>query len=134
MAGRTIPQGPGAEALPPPGDARRDTLKQRTDDLQKQADELAAEMQVHVGRPVSIDNEIAAYVNYLDPPHKDPTMQYCWAFCDPYGKVGNQPVMRKKAEGWEPVRASDPDAVGLEHAKHVTGNIIVGDAILMRIP
>ena len=47
MAGRTIPQGPGAEALPPPGDARRDTLKQRTDDLQKQADELAAEMRRH---------------------------------------------------------------------------------------
>jgi len=129
---RVIPQGPGADALPPPGDARRDDLKARMDNLQQQAEALGADM--GVGPTIEVENEIAQHYDHLNPPNQDPAFRYCWVYCDPYGKVGNQPFMRKKAEGWEAVRASDPDAVGLEHARHVSGNVIVGDTILMRLP
>ena len=134
MAGRIIPQGPGEEALPPPGDARRESLKQRIDELQQKAEALQVETGAHVGRKIEIDNEIASNVDHLNPPNADPAFKYCWVFNDPRKTLGNRQMMHKKAEGWAPCKWDDWDMVGMEEHRHVDGHVVIGDTTLMRLP
>jgi len=123
--------------LPPAGDEQRDTLKRRADALAQQAAELAAAEEGDRG-PIdpdafALESEVLQYRDMMEVPAASPEFVYKWVNADQHRSFGNRFVLQARAEGWEPVRASDPDGAGLEHAKSPDGLLIVGDTLLMRI-
>jgi len=138
MPPRVAYQGEGGVAeLPPAGDERREVLAARADDLAEQAEKLSVDAGATRPDAFEIENEIASHFDEIDygmmPPNKSPNHEYCWVQRDPRGTFGNRWFLSKQAQGWQRVTSRDPDAVGMEHAIHVDGSIVVGDVILMRI-
>lgn len=127
--------GGGVEALPPAGDARREVLKARTDDLAEQAETLGADGGAIREDAFEIDNEIGAAFNEMDPPHKRADFRYKWVYVGAQGRGRGQSFVQAKTQGWMPVRHSDPDGKGMTHCdSSAEGFVVVGDAMLMRIP
>lgn len=129
--------GGGVDALPPAGDARRDVLRQRDDQLAEQAEGLSGEGGAIDPRALEVENEIGAAFNEMDPPHKRADMRYKWVYRAPFTRsaTGMQSFTQAKAEGWQPVRENDPDGKDMDHCETTPeGFIVVGDVILMRLP
>lgn len=126
----------GVDTLPPAGDARRDVLAQRTDELEQKAEELADATGMHALNPEAfeIENDIGQHFNEMEVPYARPEYAYKWEQRDIGNKFGNRHYLRAHALGWRKVYADDPDAKGLEHCVMPDGGIAVGDVILMRIP
>lgn len=122
--------------LPPAGHERREELKRRMDALTKEAEHIASEMEIEGINPkaLDIDNEIADHfdpaTSMLDVSDANPSYVYRWEQADLYNRQGNIWVTTRKAEGWEVVSGSDPEA---KNCRQVDGTRRVGDAILMRI-
>jgi len=138
---RVIHQGPGGVGtLPPAGDARREVLAQRTDELAAKAEELGAAGGTISQQALEPDRDILQHtynaqgVNEMEVPNARPDYVYKWEQCDPQRKLGNRHFLSARAQGWDRVLAKDPDAEGLEHCIAPDGSIIVGDTILLRIP
>lgn len=127
----------GIDDLPPPGDARREELLRRADELEQEAAAVTAELNAISPKALKVENEVAQHVvgefNELSVPNADPNYSYCWVYNDPTRRLGNRWIMAKKSEGWEVVYHDDEDAKGMAHCRHVDGSIVIGDVTLMRI-
>ena len=127
----------GDSRLPPPGDARREELSKRTDNLQEAAETLANEQEVYAMDPESPaltpDRELAKLfdsrtMSMLTVSNPQPGWRYSWA--NAVNQSGLQ-VMMKKYEGWQVV--SGPDVECTEH-KGPDGTRRVADVLLLKIP
>ena len=125
----------GDDALPPPGDERREVLAERTDDLQEKAETLADEQEVHKIDPkaMELDRELAqnwdpATMSIMNVSNKQPGWVYSWA--NATSQSGLQ-VMMKKYDGWMVVSGTDREAI--EH-KTADGTRRIADVLLMKIP
>lgn len=134
------PRGAAAKAaLPEAGDARRDELKRRTAELEAQAEELAAELDVQGIDPAklssdAVEREVRQAVNdqgEVRVSNPQPGYAYCWVFRDPFNKFGGRSVYSMQAMGWERVAGEMKEAI--EH-RAVTGERWVADCLLMRCP
>lgn len=121
--------------LPPAGDARRDELKRREDDLQRKVEELSAQTEGGTINPKAfeVDREIA---HYYDPDsmsvftvtNAQPDREYCWPnFVSQHGSM----VWLKKSEGWQVVQGDDPECRDSMSSADTTRRR--GDCILMWI-
>ena len=121
--------------LPPAGDARRDELKRREDDLQRQVDELSATSEIGAidPRAFEVDREIAHHydpqsMSVLSITNPRPEREYCWTnFVSQHGSM----VWLKKAEGWQVVQGDDPECRDSMSGADTTRRR--GDLILMWI-
>lgn len=129
---RVIQAGPSE--LPPPGDARRDELKKRDDDLNMRLKAIeealgldnSAGPTVDVAR-IPIENEIASKFDYLKVSEAQPEYAYYWAnVASQYGLD----VTAHQVMGYEIVCGSMPEAM---NCKDELGRRKIGDVILMRI-
>ena len=121
---RNIIPGESDRPLPPPGDARREEMGRRTDELQE-----LAEKQERVAidpESLKVDPELARHFNDLDVTEKDSLYDYCWVFSGQHGTF----IKRKLAQKWEVVTGDMPEAREL---MDVGGLRRLGDVILMRI-
>ena len=124
--------------LPPAGDARREELRRRGDQLTQQAEQAP---QLEGGaidpRKFNVDRELAARFNSLEVSNQVDGYVYCWVR---FGKgvmddVGRKRALRvRDAEGhlcpvWEVVRGDMPEAREL---LDVQGFRVLGDVLLMR--
>lgn len=124
----------GDDALPPPGDARREELKRREDTLQEAAERLSDEQELDTIDPskLEVDREFAqhwdpATASILTVSNPQPGWEYTWQ--NAVNQSGLQ-VMMKKTDGWQVVSGSDPES--REH-KHADGTRRIGDVLLMKI-
>jgi hypothetical protein len=117
--------------LPPPGHERKEILKQRTDNLEQQAEELAASQEVYTIDPGKFEEirelQDAIMKGALDVSGRQSDYEYCWV---PTGNHGNM-IWAKKRLGWETVHADMPEAK--EYTAEDSSRRI-GDVLLMRIP
>lgn len=124
--------GGGAETLPPPGDARRETLRERADQLEEAAETAAPEGGRIDPRAFEVDREIAQWtrgeVNSLSVTGALPERRYCWVPTDQHGLY----VKLKAAQGWAVVQGDDPEALELRGIGADTTRRL-GDCILMWI-
>lgn len=127
---RVIRQGSGVDDLPPAGDAQREMLREREDDLAEAAETLAGAADVHVAKPdaYQIENELAQHFNELEVSNQDPAFAYCWVQSGFYGRM----VKMKLTEGWEVVQGDMEEAIELKGMGADTTRRL-GDVILMRI-
>lgn len=119
--------------LPPAGDERRDTLKQRTDTLEQEAEERAAALELDRMDPRALrpDREIRQHFdafNELAVSGAQDEFEYCWVFA---GR-NSYWIRCKSAQGFEVVQNDMPEAqehrgIGADSTRRV------GDTILMRI-
>ena len=134
----------GDPSLPPPGDARREVLAERTDDLAERAEGMADQVDLHSVNPAALkkDREIQHLISHdaLTVSNANHDMyRYKWV-TDKYPT--NSPgiaVMRELARKviingtahvcWEMVRGDMPESRELKTAE---GTRRVGDCILMR--
>lgn len=127
----------GIEDLPPAGDARREELLRRADELEQEAAAVTSELNAMNPKALKVEREIAQHImgdfNELSVPNADPAFAYCWVYNDPSRRLGNRWILGKKSEGWEIVYHDQEDAKGLEHARHADGSIVIGDVTLMRL-
>lgn len=128
MAKRVIPQGPGIDELPPPGDERREVLRERTDELAEKIETNPVEIERADPRAFRVENELAQHFNELEVSNSDPNYRYCWVNSSLYGRF----VKMKLAEGWEVVQGDMQEAVELKGMGADTTRRL-GDVILMRI-
>lgn len=114
--------------LPPPGDERREVLKEREDVLQEAAERLANEREVEAIDPKAfeVENELAQHFDELEVHDADPNYTYCWVQSGGNGRH----IQRKLYQGWEVVQGNDPAAAAL---KHVDTTRRLGDVLLMKI-
>lgn len=118
------------QPLPPPGDARRETLSRRKDALEAEAERLneATEGAAIDPKAFEIDPEIARHVNPIRVSRPQPGYRYCWAN---YASQHGWQVRAKSTLGWEVVTG---DMVEAREHKAVDGTRRIGDVLLMRIP
>lgn len=125
----------GTETLPPKGWKRDEALKMRQDDLDAEAEELAARLLVGAidEKYLSIDPHIAYRHSFLEVTDKRDDMAYCWAN---YINDNGSQVMRKKMLGWETVTGTGTDSPECQDRDIIAadGTRQVGDVLLMRIP
>ncbi len=132
----------GTSTLPPPGDARRDTLKQRTDDLQERGEKMAAEQELESFDPskLSVDREIQYSLSALGVSGRKKGYEYKWVR-DPNTTAGPSMAVTKEVSRtvayngvsyptWQVVMGEMPEAL---ERKTVSGDRRVGDCILLRI-
>lgn len=112
--------------LPPPGDARREELKRRTDALEQEAEETGLEG--GTGPLPEVENELAQHFNELEVSNQDPAYVYAWVNSGFYTRF----VKMKLADGWEVVQGDMPEAEELKGVGADTTRRL-GDVILMRI-
>ena len=134
MAGptRVLKQGPGVDALPPPGDERREVLAERTDDLAEAA-EAASEDRGRIREDAfMVENELAQHFNELDLPGWPwDTWVPCWVQCSP--TWGGRFINYKRTEGWEVVSTGMTDVPIPKDLIFPDGTVRLGDVLLMRI-
>ena len=127
---------PSDTGLPPPGDERREVLRERTDELAEAAETEGPERYAVPEGTFSedaVENEIAQHFNEMEVPHGDhATYRYKWVYRDPEHKYANRMVQQARVEGWELVRASSPEAKGMEDMHSAENTLWVGDTVLMR--
>ena len=116
--------------LPPPGDARRDELKRRTDTLDEQAETSSAAGEHYAADPKAfrVESELAQHFNELDVSHQDPAFAYCWVNSGHFGRF----IKMKSAQGWEVVQGDMSEAIELKGIAADTTRRL-GDVILMRL-
>lgn len=103
---RVIPQ--GGSHLPPPGDERREVLRERADDLAQAAEEAGAAGGRIDPRAFEVDNEIANHIDDLSVSGQRDEYVYCWVnFTHNHGRM----IRLKLSEGWEVVQGDDPEAI-----------------------
>lgn len=132
--------------LPPPGDARRETLRQRADRLAQEAEELSNDLERESIDPTKlrVENDIAqSFVpdfeteNWnLPVSNARPGYVYKWVFRDPGGRFGNTFVMRERIPvngPWEVVSGTGPECPEAREHLFADGTRVVGDVLLMRI-
>ena len=117
--------------LPEAGHERREALKKREDDLQKQIEQMAGHMLSGTlnQEALEIDNEIAGKVQYLRVSNPRPERVYMWASKN----RSMQHIQLLKMLGWQIVQGDDQEALelqGMEPGSHRS----LGDVILMWIP
>jgi len=127
MAKRVLPQ--GDPELPPPGDERREVLRERTDTLAEAAEALSEERGAVDPRAFEVENEVGQHFDGLEVPRARADYRYCWVQCGAswYGRFVNM----KRSEGWEVVRAGDDDAP--DDTTQVDNTCRVADVLLMRM-
>jgi hypothetical protein len=129
--------------LPPPGHARRETLKRRMDRLTEEAERLAAESGMErideaKLKAIAEDREVRqqfvvdANTGIEDVPvsNKQPGYRYVWVWRDPYNRLGGRIVFSYLRDGYEIVRGDMPEA---QEYRSVTGERWAADAMLLRI-
>lgn len=119
-----------ATQLPPPGDERREVLKERTDALEEQGEKLANEMEMEAANPAAYrpDNDLQAMIDLLDVEDADHEhFHYCWVQTGLQGRN----VRAKQVQGYEVVSGPMVEAKSLKQAD---GSRRIGDTLLMRIP
>lgn len=130
---------PDSATMPPAGDARREEMKKRHDDLQRQMADFEKEFSAELGSvdPAKLkqtDNEICQAFDpttkMLEVSNAQSGRVYLWEQADIYNRWGGFWVTGRKAQGWKLVSGDSPEA--REH-KHVDGTRRVGDAVLMWI-
>lgn len=126
--------GPGVEALPPPGAARKEVLAQRKDALEEAAETEGANMGTIDPEKLQPDRDVLHELyktpgfSHFDVSERQPGYEYYWASM----KKGGLQIKAMKYHGWELVSGSMPEAT--EH-QHVSGaRVIADDVALMRIP
>ena len=125
MPSRTVP-GKSDRPLPPPGDARREELSRRTDELEEQAGSMEGAGAINP-ESLRVENELASKFNLLDVSNADPMYQYSWVnYINQHGLF----VKMKLSEGWEVVRADMLECAELVQADTTRK---LGDVLLMRI-
>jgi len=123
---RRVIKNPNDRPLPPPGDARREELSRRTDELEEMAEELSENVGTIDPRVLEPDPAIMGQFNMLDVSNADPAYRYCWVYT---GQLGSM-VKMKLVEGWEVVQGD------MQEAKELTqgdGTRRLADVLLMRI-
>ncbi len=125
MAGKVIPQGPAT--LPPPGDARRETLSARADVLAEATDTSNAEIEGGSGALPEVESELAQHFNELEVEGALPEYAYSWVYTGQFGRD----IRSKQAEGWEVVQGDMTEAKALQGIAADTTRRL-GDVILMR--
>ena len=128
--------------LPPPGDARQEVLKQRTDQLEEEIDQKSNQFIGVDSSKMEPDNEILNDIDkgFLHPPCADPKFEYTWVQCKhpvdhPSRMVEIKLAEKIKVNGewkrpWQVVMGNDPDAKGFKVSAENTCTI--GDVLLMR--
>lgn len=125
----------GPSELPPPGDARREELKRRDDDLGERLARIEEALgldssggpQVDL-RTYRVDNEIASKIDLVNVDNAQPEFHYYWAnFASQHGLD----VKLHEVMGYELVCGDMPEA---RKAKDELGRRRIGDTVLMRIP
>ena len=123
-----IPVGPGTEALPPPGDERREVLKERAEVLSQAAESQPVEGGRIDPKRLRVENELAQHFNELEVTEKQPEFEYCWVQAGFHGRY----IKFKSTEGWEVVQGDMPEARELKGMGMDTTRRL-GDVILMRM-
>ena len=133
-----VHQGPTTQ-LPPAGDAQREEMKLRTDQLAEAADTVQAKQETHRVDPnaFTLEREILAHQSELYVSNKQEGYHYEWVTFDSPANNKGYMVKLKLGErigselvGWEVVR--DPMLESVE-LKAVDGTRKLGDCILMRL-
>jgi len=111
--GKKVAHQEGSSELPPPGDVRRDVLKERQDVLEQRAEELAEERQVHSINPdaLKVENELAQHFNYQEGTMLYVTnarndRRYRWAN---HASQHGIDVTKRMRKGWQVVRGADKE-------------------------
>lgn len=125
----------GPSALPPAGDARREELKRRDDDLAARLAKIeealgfdnSAGPAVDIAR-IPIENEIASKFDYLKVTDAQPEFAYYWAN---EKAAHGLDMTAHQTMGYEIVCGDMPEA---RNTKDVRGYRVIGDVILMRTP
>jgi hypothetical protein len=132
---RVIPNpkgGGGVETLPPPGDARREVLDARQDQLDEAAeaplDEGQAEVNAINPKALRVESELASQFNALEVSGALPEYRYLWCYTGQHGTV----IKWQLAQGYEVVQGEMPEAM---EQKGLAGDTTrrIGDTILLRI-
>lgn len=126
------------EGLPPAGDARRDEMKRRLEELQRMQADFERDFEGEIGAvdpsKLRVENEIAQHFDpstkMLEVTNADPDYVYLWEQADIHNRHGGLWVTSRKAMGWEVVEGSMKEA---RDKRAVDGTRRVGDVILMRI-
>jgi len=121
-----IIKNPNDRPLPPPGDARREELSRRTDELEELAEQVGESMGSIDPSAFEVDPALAARFNELEVSNRDPAYAYCWVFTGQLGRM----VKMKTIEGWEVVSGDMEEAADL---KQPDGTRRLGDVMLLRI-
>lgn len=118
------------------GDARRDDLARKAEEMIAQAEAILREINVESADPsmLTIENEVRAALNELNEVYvsnaKFDEFAYCWIFRDPHNEFGGRQVRAMQALGYEVVQGEMREAI--EH-RFVDGTRVVSDCLLMRI-
>ena len=124
--------------LPPPGDARREVLKQRDADLQAQIERVGQSIVLNNIDPkyLQIIREIQQRTSYLNVSNRKPGYVYAWVTKNNW----NNHRTRLEAVGYEVVQGDDPEALELKGTSGIAAGTgtpdttrQLGDVILMRI-
>lgn len=115
--------------LPPAGDAQREELKQRGDQLEQKAEELAGEVDYHTLRRDAFDirNEIAERFDYLQV--TDARSEYIYKWVN-YRTRNGLNIAAAQRDGWELVAGNDPECMP---CKDELTRRRVGDVVLMKM-
>ena len=128
MSGQTIPN-QNQRPLPPAGDARREELSRRRDELQQQLGELPVEgARIDPRVLKTVEPELAQYFNAMEVSNPDPAHKYFWV----YTGQQQQRVKWKLSQGAEVVQGDMPECLELRGLGADTTRR-VGDVILMRM-
>lgn len=115
--------------LPPAGDARREELLRRRDELQAQLGELDVEAgRINPEILKKVEPELAQYFNMMEVSNPDPAYKYFWIFTGQH----QQRVKWKLSQGAEVVQGDMPECLELRGLGADTTRRI-GDVILMRM-
>lgn len=137
MSQRRIPN-KRQRPLPPAGDARRDELARRADELQEQAETAGIVGGKIDPKAFKLDRDIARSImnNELEISGALPDYRYCWPWTGQQGfQVKTKLARRARDESgalvptWEVVNGDMPEAV---ECKQADGTRRVGDTLLMR--
>lgn len=116
--------------LPPAGDARREVLKGREDQLQERGEEEFKDRGKIDPEKLKPDNEILGPISenfdILGVTKMQKGFRYKWVFTGYNGFFANH----ARLEGWVPVQGDDPEA---EERKWVDSTRKLGDTLLYRI-
>ena len=131
----------GESALPPPGDARQEILKERKDDLQQRGETMAGQLDLNAIDPSKIqpEREILSLIDSLQVNQRQPAYEYKWVQDKWPSNASALEVRRTLAihvrvngavrPAWEIVKGDMPEAPEL---KDVLGTRRLGDCVLMR--
>jgi hypothetical protein len=131
------------EALPPPGDERREVLKKRLEALNVEAEKIASELGIERADPARLREDREARYAYEklaasvddDVPisNRQPGFHYACVWRDPFGRLGNRVVFSYIKDGWEVVKGDMPEARDCPQMGPCSERYYA-DTILMRIP